>query len=283
MTFQNFERDGRRFALKDLTPFQDHLFRNPPSFGIVIGTFAAVPYVHLHLEACRRFYPDVPLLVHDDGSPVSARLAELCREHGADFERNTERFPPCQGDLSAFAGGFLWARGRGVEVLLKLSRRFVPISDWRPSLTTLALESQYATYNAWTTSFNFGFRTECVAMAVGEWFRLMLVAEIAKRITEPGEPFVEGFIHDLARRAARFNCQAAREYDARVGQRPPDKNGYAVWEWMGGDRRARSENFLWHNCAQPRDYHALGKQWGLPYSPEDYADPNAGFGNRPAK
>ncbi len=279
--FPIMERDGREFALRDLMPERACLFREPPRMAMVVGTFAAVPYVHLHLEARRRWYPGVPLLVHDDHSPVAARLAALCGDYGADFERNTVRLPPCKGDLSAFAGGFHWARERGAELLLKLSRRFVPISDWRPSLAALAMESQYATHCSWTTTFGFGFRSECVAMAVEEWQRLLLAAEIARRIAVPGQPFVEGFLHELARRAARFNCGAAREYDARVGERPPERNGYAPWEWMGTDRKARSENFLWHDCATARDYHALGQQWGLPYAFEDYADPNAGFGSRP--
>ena len=45
-----------------------------PRVEATVGTFAAVPYIHLQLEARRRLYPHVPLLVHDDGSPVRAEV-----------------------------------------------------------------------------------------------------------------------------------------------------------------------------------------------------------------
>ena len=34
------------------------IFARPPSVGLVVGTFASVPYIHLHLEARRRFTPN---------------------------------------------------------------------------------------------------------------------------------------------------------------------------------------------------------------------------------
>ena len=171
------ERSGNVVTLQEMAERSEALFTGPPRCGVVIGTFAAVPYVHLQLEAWRRLYPHAALLVHDDASPHAERLAELCAGYGAEFERNTERCPPCKGDLTAFVGGLHWARERGLDVLLKLSRRFVPLTDWTVSLAELALASHYATYCAWTTTFNFGFRSECVGLAVAEWFRLHLVAD----------------------------------------------------------------------------------------------------------
>ena len=276
----SIERGGRAVELCSVAATDAALFAGPLRVGVVIGTFAAVPYIHLHLEAWRRLYPHAALLVHDDASPHAGRLAELCAEYGAEFERNTERCPPCKGDLTAFVGGLLWARERGLDLLVKLSRRFVPLTDWTASLSELALDSHYATYCAWTTTFNFGFRSECVGLAVAEWFRLNLVAELASRVLAPGEPFVEGFVHDLARRAAGLNHRRAREYDARIGARPADRNGYAVWPWMGTDRCARNDRFLWHDAATPADYHALGKRWGLRYDVGEFRDPNGGFGAR---
>ena len=190
-----------------------------PRFTLVIGTFAAVPYVHLQLEARRRLFADVPLLVHDDASPAAGTLAALCRAYGADFSRNPARLPPCKGDLSVFLRGRDGGRAVGADVVVKLSRRFIPVTDWRGSLAALARDSQYATLCAWTTSFRFGFRSECVGLAVERWGRF--AGELAARMDEPGEPFVEGFLHNLARRAAAENGEASRAYDARVGERPP--------------------------------------------------------------
>jgi hypothetical protein len=272
------ERGGKSVDLHSMLSGRPSLFRRPPRFGVVIGTFAAVPYVHLQLEAWQRLYPHAKVLVHDDGSEHGRELATLCARYGADFERNTQRCSPFKGDLTAFVGGMLWSREHGLDVLLKLSRRFVPLTDWTESLAELALDSHYATYSAWTTTYNFGFRTECTGMAVEEWFRLNLVAEMAHRALSPGDPFVEAFVHNLARRAATFNCDRARKYDERVGHRPPERNGYAIWPWMGTDRRAKTDRFLWHDATTPAEYHSLGQAWGLPYPPHDYVDPNAGAG-----
>jgi hypothetical protein len=69
-----------------------------PSVGVVVGTFASAGNIHLHLEARRRFYPDVPLLVRDDASPDTMRLNDLCGDYGADFSTASVRAPEyCDG------------------------------------------------------------------------------------------------------------------------------------------------------------------------------------------
>ncbi|MEK0451149.1 MAG: hypothetical protein RL088_3417 [Verrucomicrobiota bacterium] len=254
-------------------PFDPHSRLNtslppqPPPFTLVIGTFASTAYIHLQLEARRRLYPEVPLLVHDDASPAAGILQALCGAYGAGFIRTPLRLPPCKGDLSAFARGLDWARGLGADVLVKLSRRFLPLTDWRPSLAALAGRRGFATGCAWTTSFGFGFRSECTALSVQAW--APLAAALDARIAAPGTPFVEGLLHDLARGLSTTDAEEGR---------PPGCDGYAVWDWMGTDRCARTGNFLWHDWAHPRDYAGVARSWGLPYEEEDFADPNEGSG-----
>src|ERR1700677_25728 len=105
-------------------------FKGPLTVGLVVGTFAAVPYVHMHLEARRRFYPDVPLIVHDDASPNQRDLRRLCADYGCEFESNDTRRPLCIGDVSCLLGGLLWAKHIGLDIVVKMSRRFVPLRDW---------------------------------------------------------------------------------------------------------------------------------------------------------
>ena len=271
-------REGASYPLRDAFESRELLFARPPTIGVVIGTFAAVPYVHLQLEARRRCYPQIPLLVHDDGSHKADELEALCEAYGATYERNEPRLPPCRGDLAAFVGGFRWAQERGIDLLVKLSRRFVPIAPWVEDLCDLAMRSHYATFCSWTTTYNFGFRSECVGMAVGEWLRLHLVAEITAAIAQPVEPFVEGLLHQLARRAAAGNCRRAQAYDAEVGLQPDNRAGYAVWPFMGTDRATSYPGFLWHNSALPEKYARVAQSWGLPYTADDFADPNQGGG-----
>jgi hypothetical protein len=265
--------------LADWQSRRDALFTSPPRIGLVVGTFAAIPYVHLHLEARRRFYPDVPMLLHDDCSPRGAELEKLCASYGVEFASTATRFPPCKGDLSAMATGFVWAREREIDLLVKMSRRFIPLVPWAEDLATLALRSQYATYSSWTTSFDFGFRTECVGFAVREWFALGLFDEIVTAILAPGALFVEGFIHVLARHAGVRNSRSARAFDAAIGERPASRNGYAPWPFLGTDRCTANERFLWHDSAEPEAYAALAECWQLPYCAADFQDPNMGCGS----
>ena len=273
------ESGTRRFT--ELLKTRERIFEEPPHVGIVVGTFAAVPYIHLQLEARRRFYPETPMLIHDDASPRQPQLEALCKQYGAYFETNTGRMVEGKGDLSAFVGGFHWAAERGIDLLVKLSRRFLPLYNWVPELTSLAFTSQYATYCSWTTTFDFGFRSECVGMVVKEWFEHGLVDAIIRELEGKRRPFVEGFIHDLSRRAAFRNCEAARAFDELVGARPRERSGYAVWEFMGFDRAVRTIRFLWHDSAEADEYARIAMLWGLPYDGRDFLDPNEGARESP--
>lgn len=276
-------RGERTFRLTDVaTPRRDVLFTKPPRVAIVIGNFAAIPYIHLQLEARRRFYPETPLLVQDDCSPFGKELSSLCREYGAEFASNTTRFPASKGDMTAMVHGMAWAREQGIELLVKFSRRFIPRVRWTDDFVALAMKAQYATYCAWTTSFNFGFRSEAVGFAVEEWFRLGLCDALIERITTTPRTFVEGFVHGLARRAAEQNTLAAIAFDEEIGQRPTDRNCYAPWPFLGTDRRAQMPGYLWHDWSRARDYALLAQEWGLSYKDTDFADPNMGCGRLPA-
>ncbi len=273
------ERAGEIRPLTHFSGTRSRLLPPDPKIALVVGTFAGLPYIHLHLEARRRLYPEVPLLVHDDGSPLAAELSRLCQRYGAVYERNTRRLPPCEGDLTAFIGGLAWARELQCDLLVKMSRRWVPLIRWVEGLQDVARDADYPTYSSWTTSFNFGFRTECMALAVEEWFRLGLVDEILSEMDAGETVFVEGLMHRLARKAASFRSAHAWQYDQRIGLRPPDRDGYAPWPFVGTDRCERSADHFWHDVSQPADYAALSQRWGLPYAEADFVDPNMGFGD----
>jgi hypothetical protein len=260
-----------------IRPRSANLFRGSPRVGMVVGTYAAVPYIHLQLEARRRFYPGVPLLLHDDGSHRIAELAGLCRQYGCDFEYNDRRLPPCVGDLSAFVGGLLWAARRDLDILVKVSRRWLFLVDWERSLKALGAQSQYATFCSYTTAFQFGFRTECVGLAVAVWLNGDFLEDAKKRINEGKSVFVEGYVHEFARRYEAQNCEAAESW-REAHPMSDDRNGYALWTLLGTDRCERSPNFLWHDSCGPEDYLAVSRDWGLPYTLEDFIDPNQGAG-----
>jgi hypothetical protein len=272
-----------RGANLELDGAADRLYERPPTVGLVVGTFAAVPYVHLQLEARRRFFPHVPLLVHDDGSHVRDALQGLCDRYGADFESNSRRLPHHLGDLSAFVGGLKWAECRQIDLLLKVSRRWVFLVDWTEDLRRLAMESQHATFSNYTRSYAFGFRTECVALAVRLWAVPAFLRDAIEKINTGRHVFVENYIHLYAIRLHEQACTQALRW-AKEHPVPDERRGYAAWPLMGTDRIERnpSGKYLWHDSHSPRRYADQAAAWGLPYGEADFADPNQGAGLGPA-
>ncbi len=260
-----------------------HALRNPdlfverPRAGVVVGALAALPYVHLQLEARRRYYPGVPLLVHGNGPRGEGELADLCRAYGCDFERTDERSHGSVGDLTAFLGGLLWARYRGLDVLVKVSSRWVFLGEWADGLADLALASQYATFGSHTSSYGYGFRTECLGLAVAAWGGRGFVNKVTNAIRRGDPVFVEGYMHRCALAREEANSFAAERW--RLRDRPPaGRAGYAQWPLLGTDRCERSAAFLWHDACGPEDYHATARAWGLPYTPDDFIRAGRGAG-----
>ena len=116
-------------------------------------------------------------------------------------------------------------------------------------------------------------------MAVGDWIKVR--NQIAVEICSDGQVFVEGFLHNLARFLARDSTVEAMNYERKLGPRPRDKDGYAVWEFIGTDRRTRSSNFLWNDSCPAKDYAKIAEKWGLKYSEEDFKKADLGNGPQP--
>jgi len=118
-----------------------------PSLGLVIGTYGSVPYIHLHLESWIRNCRDVPVLIHDDCSPHRDQLEDLCRDYGVDFYSNPSRCGHIVGDMMIYPHALHWAEERGLDILVKFSRRFVPVIPWQNELGLLAYKTQQATFS----------------------------------------------------------------------------------------------------------------------------------------
>jgi len=196
-----------------------------PSVALVIATFASVPCVHLALEMWRRNCVHAPVLVHDDGSPCSDELHALARRYGAEFFSNRTRRRRTVGDLPAYLHGLEWAATLQVDLLVKMSRRFIVLRNWVLELQALAWMTQYATYSQRCLHFDFGFRTECVAFHLPSWHDGRAFGDLQERV-EANEPvFVEGRLHDLARRVHRSACDLNRQYE-QVHPRSPEADAY---------------------------------------------------------
>lgn len=257
----------------------DRLYSPNLRMGLVIGTYEALPQIHLQLEAWKRLCKGVPLLVLDDCSPTAGRMAELCGEYGAEFETNPERLNHTVGDMRTYVRGLEWARQKGVDLLVKFSRRWVPLVNWQQELLTLALRSQSHCFSNRCCTHRFGFRTECVAMAVTAWLDSDALAPIREEMGRGGSNLVEAVVHKGAGIAQVAVGHCCADYEQRIPPHP-GCGSYVAWDFMGENRTDPRPHILWHEWSRAHEYHRALIQWGIDcYSPADFINPLANIRN----
>ena len=254
----------------------DEFYTYPPNkaikTGLVIGTYASVPYIHLSLENWQRNFPHIPVLVHDDCSPKQAQLKELCKKYGAAFSSNTVNRGHTVGDTTSFIAGWSWAKDHDIDILVKFSRRFLPLYNWLPDLEALARLTQYPTFSNVCHNLKWGFRSECVGMHIPTWERANVLDTIKKEVIWKQEMFCEHFWHEMARRVHSFTSPANISYTLK---HPKDDwcSGYAPWPLLGTDRTKKVEGLIWHHSCTPDEYYAVSFAWGLRYNRNDFGLP----------
>jgi hypothetical protein len=234
----------------------------PPRTGLVISTFGAAPYIHLQLEAWRRLCRDLPVLVIDDCSNEQERLKELCDCYGAEFISNKERAGHFSGDMKAIITGFVWAQKSGIELLVKFSRRWIPLVSWQDNLIAIARESQFATYSGSCPVWGFRFRTEAIALHVPSWLHHGGLEFIREYADGANFSIVEWVFHQSAKSVFERRCIANRLYaDANPTSAGLEFCGY--WPLLGMGRHSPQAGVLWHLWAKPHEYLRALQQWGI--------------------
>ncbi|HJH05959.1 MAG TPA: glycosyltransferase [Victivallis vadensis] len=248
-------------------PKSGPLYSGEPRIGVVLGTFGSAPHIDLGLHWLVRVNR-LPVLVVDDGSD-DARLEEVCARYGAQFLRLPVRHGHWAGDMRIFAEGLEWAAANGIELLVKLSRRFIPTREWAGELAELARASNAVTFSSYTTSYGYGFRTEATGMLTAAWAPL---AEQLRKEAQPGKRiFVEQRMHRAARQLT--DEWLTPEFAAYRQLHCPGRgrSGYALWSaLLGTDRKRKYPGLLWHNANPPEEYAEAARQAGLPYRVEDF-------------
>jgi glycosyltransferase involved in cell wall biosynthesis len=140
----------------------------PPKIAVVIGTYGSPAYIRLQLESRKRFWPDAPVLIHDDDSPERDELMRICNEYGALYYSPSKRSENV-GDMAAVVKGIDWAHEISCDIVVKISRRFIIIHEWLDAFRTLAYSTQYPTYAGHCAEYLYPCRSECVAFHVDSW------------------------------------------------------------------------------------------------------------------
>jgi hypothetical protein len=223
-----------------------------PSIGLVVGTHGSPAYIHLFLESAKRNFP-VPILIHDDFSQTDFKF--LVDEYGCELSTNEKRYGHGSGDITAYCEGLNWAAKKGIDILVKMSRRFIPFFDWRPSLINTALKSQHITYTNHCEHFKFEFRPECVGMYVPEWVKytenLKSLAATPVNVEKDLMNLIGGFPR---------TCIVNENY-ANSGNKYCQY--YGVWDIIGNNRMIAQEGILWHDNSVPATYLHKAKVYGI--------------------
>ena len=226
------------------------------TFGVVIGTSGTAPFIHLQLEQLRRQFGQggMPTLIVNDGVGPDfeqPRIEELCEEYGADVY-----FGPyighAQGDVRVYLAGFEWAHQVNADVIVKLSRRFIPLVNWRHGLQYLVSSNPWAA--TFTRPFHAGceaqsIRTDCIALRVRLW---------------DTPDVVDGLTALLRMDATRVNVEPMICAMAQA------VGGYVMWDLLGPDHYRPWEQAMQWRGLRHYHYGDLAREFGLPYTDDDF-------------
>jgi len=212
--------------------------------GVVIGSFNMPSVVRLNVAAIRAHCgAGVPILICDDASdgigpavdPRSpfGQLAELAaNDPKVSLWPNPERVGHAGGDISAIWKGLTWAKSLGLDVLVKLSQRYIiDVPRWHELLCDELKASGLATIGHDCQSHGWAIRTECFGMLVNRWTCPEIMAHLTpRRISWPVEQFVFDDVRD--------------RLDGKIHQ----------WSLMSKGRGVRAPGMLFREANAIEDY-----------------------------
>lgn len=220
-----------------------------PACGVVIGSYGWPALVDLQLRVIRDTCGPVPVCVSSDNPDDDARLAAVCAGHpDAYLWTNARRIGHTGGDLATFWKGVLWGAANGLQVVAKLSQRWVSTRPrWLHDGARALLDSGLpAAIRRCVGSHGFPLRTEAALLDVEAWHRPKVLSRIA-----PGEYWT--------RREGGLSAEVVVEELIR------DEFGGLYWPWdlVPPVRAEKPAGALWHNSHTRAEYDALARRHGV--------------------
>lgn len=227
---------------------------NDPSCGVVIGTYWFAPLIELQIRAIRYTCGDVPILVCDDCSPGNRQdaMRAICQRYGVDFRAAGHQLGHVPGDLAAYAYGLLWAGERKLQVLAKLSQRWICLPPrWLQDGAALLLAS--------------GLPLATNQCKIGKAGRFPVRSEIGLLdVAAWNQQGISDLLLDVAGTRGHTNAEQVlgRILDYQLG------GEFAIWPLVGQLRHRRHPGSLWHDANPEREYRQLGGFFGVDLGPE---------------
>lgn len=226
-----------------------------PHVGLVISTCGSSPTIHLQLEqACRMFgshtsqNTGMPVLVVNDGDTEEDELRALCEQYQACY-LSGPKLGHAPGDLRAFLIGLEWCEQHNIQIMAKMSRRFVPTVEWRTELLWLADQNRYACAFGRKHDERGFLRTDCIALRVDRWN----VPEIRNHLQEAID-----FMPDTL------------SVETIIGSTVRVNGGFAEWHLLGEHISRPHDRALQWRALYPYNYGDLSRSLGLPYCDTDF-------------
>jgi hypothetical protein len=241
------------------------LIPNHFKMGLVIGTYGTPAYIHLFLESAKRNFSHIPILVHDDCSGCE-ELKKIVSSYGQEFSTNENHCGHGAGDIQVILGGLRWASSINLDILVKMSRRFIPFFDWTPGLKDTVLKSQHTTFANKCGHFKFPLRSECFGMYVPAWIKKR---DELEKLAVNGIK-VEQDLMDFIKEFAKPTCYLNENYIAKNATMDYFSQYYGVWSDIGDNRMKVVPDVLWHDCCDISRYIKKSAEYNLPYKAKDF-------------
>jgi len=225
---------------------------HPKKIGLVIGTYGSPAYIQLHLETARRLYPHIPIIIHDDCSN-NVDLPKICEQYGVKLFSTPTRRGHTRGDLSAMICGLKWASENNFDILIKMSRRFIPLINWTNSLTISPVQPTYHSQSFWSLIQINIIPSPALVM----WGKKNYVKTFVIGFVIPNLEFMD-YLKSLVKR------RNIRVIEKVIGKSRIIKN-HILWEFFT-DRN----NAMWKDRNTPNDYYRLSRLYGLNWGINDF-------------
>lgn len=243
-----------------------------PKAGVVIGTYGLPNLVALQVKLIRKHNGNIPIMILDDCSdgtgvtPIAdsnfGKICKISREDpNVSVWSNPERLGHAGGDMSAFFVGIQWAAVRKLDVLVKLSFRFV--FD-RPDWVNIWMKEFWPTGLATSTraaiegGSSFPVRSEAMMMDVAKWNQPEILDHIRPR--------------PLSKEEGKFGVATENVLWDTIRDRLDAK--FHLTSLFGENRYFPEPNkgYLWHCCTSPAEYRAVFDREGIPMDPDFSTD-----------
>lgn len=250
ITTRFYKCEGAARCCKDCKRSQFVPRPNDPRAGVAIGSFRWPELIEVQIKTIRETCGPVPILVSNDDPESREALAAICsRFPDVDLDSNPERIGHTGGDIAVFYKGIRWGAERGLEVVAKLSQRFIlNRSRWLHDTAGDLLESGLPMgCRRCRGAAPFDLRTEAVFLDVQQWNRPGTLERIKPR--KYWDDLPEGLP------AEKVIFEAFKELGGVM---------WPIANIMSEDRYSRDyPDILWHcNTGEP-EFRALAESHGV--------------------